>query len=700
MASNWAILEYDAESYPPEYSVAQSTPGFILDQYLTVYAYRPHVINFFLWEGVSSDAHTIKGTNKEPALRDFITAVRDLARDTDLNKHYSPPKVASLSGVYSAPGTALLTIASNIWSGEDWEWKQWGDFSHFKVFRSTEAGFTPGPGTLLDTTADYEFSDTSLVSGIAYFYRVCAVSTQSAEGPLSDEIIVISSSSPESVLHVDKKNLNFGAVQGGSSSPSEAVTVRNIGSPGTSIHWTTSPMNGWLLGTPGSGTGNGVVTVSVNASGLSRGAHAGEIWIEDPGAFNSPQIIQVRLEVLAQGEDKLPFGTFDTPREGVTVSGNIPVTGWALDDVGVSKVEIKRSPHPNDPRGAIGPDGLVFVGKAYFVRGARPDVAAAYPDYPANDRAGWGCMVLTNFLPGQGNGDFTLHAIATDTSGRQKKLGQKLIHCDNANRTKPFGAIDTPPLGGIVSGTDYANFAWSLTPLPKMIPVDGSTLWVYLDGVPLGHPVYNLYRPDIATLFPGYMNSDGAVGLFHLDTTSYSNGVHMLAWSMRDNQGAVDGMSRYFEIQNLESTALTQSYSVNNSNYANGIDAALDIKGRIRTPRLRSTAGIPRASEGRQRSRSTPAAGSKFHGRLAFTIKELERVEIELDFAGGCEPVGWGADKDQGLPIGSTLDAQKGVFYWSPGPGFLGEHVLHFAAVRDGFHGKPLKVIIRIEPKN
>jgi hypothetical protein len=38
-----------------------------------------------------------------------------------------------------------------------------------------------------------------------------------------------------------------------------------------------------------------------------------------------------------------------------------------------------------------------------------------------------------------------------------------------------------------------------------------------VDGVPLGHPTYNLYRSDIATLLPGYANSNAAVGLFVLD---------------------------------------------------------------------------------------------------------------------------------------------------------------------------------------
>jgi hypothetical protein len=75
-----------------------------------------------------------------------------------------------------------------------------------------------------------------------------------------------------------------------------------------------------------------------------------------------------------------------------------------------------------------------------------------------------------------------------------------------------------------------------------------------VDGVDLGHPVYNIYRPDIAGLFPSYANSNGAVGYFILDTTTYENGVHTLQWVVTDSAGNTDGIgSRYFVIQNQAS---------------------------------------------------------------------------------------------------------------------------------------------------
>jgi len=100
-------------------------------------------------------------------------------------------------------------------------------------------------------------------------------------------------------------------------------------------------------------------------------------------------------------------------------------------------------------------------------------------------------------------------------------------------------------------GDHFINWGWVLTPQPNSIPFDGSTISVWVDGVSIGHPTYNNYRTDIASLFPGYANSNGAVGYFYLDTTAYKNGVHTIAWSARDNAGNVDGIgSRYFTIHN------------------------------------------------------------------------------------------------------------------------------------------------------
>ena len=80
-------------------------------------------------------------------------------------------------------------------------------------------------------------------------------------------------------------------------------------------------------------------------------------------------------------------------------------------------------------------------------------------------------------------------------------------------------------------------------------------------------------------------------------------------------------------------------------------------------------------------------------------IEQLERVVVEFEGQAGLRVIGWGADESHVLPIGSTLDSETGVFYWMPGPGFLGKHVLHFALTNGVNRSRPVILVVNIVPK-
>jgi hypothetical protein len=260
-----------------------------------------------------------------------------------------------------------------------------------------------------------------------------------------------------------------------------------------------------------------------------------------------------------------PFGAFDSPTDGTTgVAGSIAVTGWALDDVEVKEVTICRSPVSGEPSGPdprCGDEALVYIGKANFVAGARPDVAALYPANALKDRAGWGYMLLTNFLPNGGNGTYTLHAFATDTYAYVKKLGTKTISVNNRDSTTPFGTIDAPQPGEVVCGT-LANFGWVLTQratpsgTPKFLAADSSTIKLYIDGVERNiRASYGYFRTDLGALFQPTYDATYAGRYYSLNTTAtglnLSNGVHTIAWGVTDSAGNQAGIgSRYFTVQN------------------------------------------------------------------------------------------------------------------------------------------------------
>ena len=255
-------------------------------------------------------------------------------------------------------------------------------------------------------------------------------------------------------------------------------------------------------------------------------------------------VIARRIAPLPAG---VPIGAIDTPAASAVVAGEVPVTGWAIDDSGVAGVDVYRSPLGAEP---TSPNGLVLLGTATMIEHARPDIAAAYPSYPGVSRAGWGFMILSNFLPNQGNGAVTLQVVIRTMDGENHVLASRTIVAANAGSSLPFGTIDTPAQGATVAGP-VTNFGWALTPQPKTIPFDGSTIDVYIDGVMVGHPSYNHFRPDIASLFPGYANSNGAIGVYQFDSTTLDDGLHTISWVVRDDAGAMQGVgSRFFTVRN------------------------------------------------------------------------------------------------------------------------------------------------------
>jgi hypothetical protein len=146
----------------------------------------------------------------------------------------------------------------------------------------------------------------------------------------------------------------------------------------------------WIVVTPTSGTGSARLSVSTQfAPGLTA-TQGGTITIAQ--AANTVGPISVTLNAIPAGTSQPPFGSFDTPANGSTgLAGSVPVTGWTLDDVGVTRVTICRSAITGETPSADGRcnnQTQAYIGDAIFIDGARPDVQAAFPAAPMNTRAG------------------------------------------------------------------------------------------------------------------------------------------------------------------------------------------------------------------------------------------------------------------------------------------------------------------------
>jgi hypothetical protein len=229
----------------------------------------------------------------------------------------------------------------------------------------------------------------------------------------------------------------------------------------------------------------------------------------------------------------------------------------------------------------------------------------------------------------------------------------------------PFGTIDTPAQGASVSGNAYVNFGWTLTPMPASIPTDGTTITVNVDGYTVGHPTYNQFRGDIATMFPGYANSNGAIGFLYIDTTTLANGLHTISWDVWDNEIRGNGIgSRFFYV-------------------LNGADAvsspAIETGSRLRSPHGQ---GFRPAA-----IRSAPVA----NGPISLDVEEMDRIEVPLGASSGYIVAN---GQRQPLPIGSTL--LDGVFYWQLAPVFLGEYDMVFESP----NAQPSHLRVVVHPKS
>ena len=159
-----------------------------------------------------------------------------------------------------------------------------------------------------------------------------------------------------------------------------------------------------------------------------------------------------QLRALQGGRDPAPFGSFDTPANGATgVTGAIPVTGWALDDVEVTKRrDLPRPAH----RGA---DAAQRQGlhrrrhvraRGAVRRGQRlPDLSLLLPA-----RAGATCCSPT-CCPTAATGPSRSTPTPTTARASRRCSARRRSPARTRPPRKPFGTIDTPGQGETVSGT-------------------------------------------------------------------------------------------------------------------------------------------------------------------------------------------------------------------------------------------------------
>ncbi|HET8797596.1 MAG TPA: Ig-like domain-containing protein [Thermoanaerobaculia bacterium] len=274
--------------------------------------------------------------------------------------------------------------------------------------------------------------------------------------------------------------------------------------------------------------------------------------------------------------NQAPFGFLDIPDgAGVkNVSGAFPVSGWAADLDGLTKIEVLV-------------DGGVVQGAIYG--DPRPDVGGTFPDFNGALYSGYVANIDSTRIE---NGVHTLTVRATDRKGMTSTIGHRTVQViNNDNFLRPFGYLDQPQRDARLYGTGCGGtdpeppvISPPINPENHLTPIRGWALdlgtrsdtgrvayaellidgvtWLTTDdcGIILDRYAncYGLPRYDVARYYPTFPDALFSGFLFTLDVGALLNlgvrpGVHRLMVKVGDQQGTFaelpnrDGIPVFFQ---------------------------------------------------------------------------------------------------------------------------------------------------------
>ena len=210
---------------------------------------------------------------------------------------------------------------------------------------------------------------------------------------------------------------------------------------------------------------------------------------------------------------RLPVGMIDTPVDGATVTGSIPVTGYVYaPDLRISSITVLV-------------DGLSYTPASLITN--RTDICSALPaPAPPNcPRIGFQAFLNTAssgvWLP---NGVHKMQLRVQDSLGRITVLPNTPVSftVTNADRAPSQGVLETPKVGDTLSGViDLKGFAYA--PGGRVTGVQ-----ILMDGSTVGTLTYGGDRTDACASLPDVTACPNIGFTGTLDTRRFSNGPHVL----------------------------------------------------------------------------------------------------------------------------------------------------------------------------
>lgn len=241
---------------------------------------------------------------------------------------------------------------------------------------------------------------------------------------------------------------------------------------------------------PAVGTGSWSFTVEMGA--LAAGTHTITALASDAAGNRSTAM--AAFAVSAPVDTTPPVPAFSVPGPGANLAGTVVVSGSAVDNVAVSKVELSI-------------DG-----------GAYRDVQGG---------ASWSTSLDTSLYP---SGSHTLHARATDTSGN---VGIASLSVSLANNAAPSISFTVPTSGAAVSGVVAVSG----------VAADDASVAKVEVGVDGG-----IFRPAQGT----------TAWTYSLDSSALTNGSHVLTARATDGAGRTATSTISVSVSNLAAPGSAQ----------------------------------------------------------------------------------------------------------------------------------------------
>lgn len=210
------------------------------------------------------------------------------------------------------------------------------------------------------------------------------------------------------------------------------------------------------------------------------------------------------------------FAFLERPLAGETVSGVVLVQGWAVDPVGIARVD------------------LIVDGQFYHSANIdipRIDVVEAHPTWEANQTILPGFQ--TGFLASRlSNGSHTIMVRILTENNKVYEIGERTIVVDNTINQPPFGYLESP---GSVAVTDVNG---SFPVAGWVVDVDGlERVDVLVDSTVVQGAVHGSVRPDVGNSMPDFPSANFSGFLAQIDSTRFIDGVHTLTVRAVDKKG-------------------------------------------------------------------------------------------------------------------------------------------------------------------